>query len=451
MSTKAVSKLQGYKGRALEILSESGASIGDKVRLVLDDGSSITGILMPRYEHADKEHITLKLENGYNIGVRVSRVKSILIVERGEPIGGRRDVEEAKFISGGDVLILGTGGTIASRVDYRTGAVTAVLTPDDLYSLIPELKSIASIDTEVLFNILSENMSPEHWVKIATRVAKAVGEGYKGVVIAHGTDTMHYTASALSFALEDLPIPVVLVGSQRSSDRPSSDAALNLIAAVAVASKASFSGVYVAMHAGLSDDVVAIHRGVKVRKNHTSRRDAFQSINCSPVALVDRNGGIRVISKGLPKRGEPRDLKLRARFSRDAFLLKFFPGLRGEVIDFLVSRGYRALIIEGTGLGHVSRELFPSISGALEKKVFVGMTSQCIWGRVRLTVYDTGRDLLRMGVVPLHDMLPETALVKAMWLLGLGYDYEELVDLMPRNLRGEISERSLIKYDTYGG
>lgn len=413
--------------------------------LTLRDGSKISGVIMPRYEHADPDHITIKLSNGYNVGVRASKVKEVILVKsRGLVTGGVE--EKTRFASGGDVLILGTGGTIASRVDYRTGAVTAVLTPDDLYSLIPELKGITRIDTEILFNILSENMTPEHWSRIATRVAEAVREGYKGVVIAHGTDTMHYTASALSFALEGLPIPVVLVGSQRSSDRPSSDAALNLIAAVSVAAKAGFSGVYVAMHAGVSDDVVALHKGVKVRKNHTSRRDAFQSVNSSPVALIDRRGRIKITSRDLPPRGGAGSFRLRSSFSRKAFLLKFFPGVSGEVIDFLVGNGYKAIVLEGTGLGHVSRELFPSLSRAIENRVFIGMTSQCMWGRVRMTVYDTGRDLLRIGVTPLEDMLPETALVKAMWLLGQGYGYEDVVRLMRKNLRGEISGRNPIEY-----
>ncbi len=422
------------------------ASIGDHLLLKLKGGLEIRGTLMPRYGYADDRHITIKLGNGYNIGILVSRIEGVTVEKRGtfEP----SKPSEASFKSGGEVLILGTGGTIASRIDYRTGAVTSVLTPSELYSSVPELGDIAKLDTEVLFNILSENMTPSRWDEMAKRVGRAVKDGYRGIVIAHGTDTMHYTSAALSFALENLPVPVVLVGAQRSSDRPSSDAATNLLGAVTVAAMADFSGVYIAMHKGLSDDVIAVHSGVKVRKNHTSRRDAFQSVNSRPAALVHLKG-LRII-KNLelpPRRDGHQDFSVKSNFDERAFLVKYFPGMSGEIIDHLVEIGYRAIILEGTGLGHVGKPLHESIGSAIDKGVFIGMTSQCLWGRVRMTVYDTGRDLLRMGVIPLEDILPEVAVVKAMWLLGQGATFEDMVKLMPMNMRGEVSGRSLISYE----
>ncbi|MGC8555655.1 MAG: Glu-tRNA(Gln) amidotransferase subunit GatD, partial [Conexivisphaera sp.] len=310
----------------------------------------------------------------------------------------------------------------------------------------PGLSDLARLDTELLFNILSENMTPDHWSAIAERVGRAVYDGYRGIIITHGTDTMHYTAAALSFSLEGLPVPVVLVGAQRSSDRPSSDASSNLKGAVLAASRGDFSGVYVAMHRNLSDREIAVHLGVRVRKNHTSRRDAFQSVNSKLAAVVDLASMEVRRLMDLPPRGDPGSLRVRPRFDRRAFLLKYFPGMGGDVVDAIVDAGYRAIILEGTGLGHVGRGIHESIRRAVERGVFVGMTSQCIWGSVRMTVYDTGRDLLRIGVVPLGDMLPEVALVKAMWLLGQGAGPEDMRALMPSNMRGEVSERRQIDY-----
>jgi len=440
--------LQGYRGPARRILEGAGMRVGDEVELTLSDGGSIAGVLMPRYEHADCEHITVKLRNGYNAGVAVSRIVGIRMI--GRPSPEPEEVSQPSrppSIPRGDVIIIGTGGTIASRIDYRTGAVTPVFRPEDLYSRVPGLGDIAKVQTDVLFNILSENMTPDHWTAIAERIGRAVSDGYRGIIITHGTDTMHYTAAALSFSLEGLPVPVILVGAQRSSDRPSSDASSNLRAAVLAASRGEFSGVYIAMHRNLSDHEIAIHPGVKVRKNHTSRRDAFQPVNSRLAAVVDlRSMGIEMLAD-LPPRGDPGSLRVRAGFDRRAFLLKYFPGMDGGVIDNLVDRGYRAIILEGTGLGHVGKYVHESIHGAIERGVFVGMTSQCIWGSVRMTVYDTGRDLLKMGVVPLEDMLPEVALVKAMWLLGQGVGPDEMRTLMPSNLRGEISRRRLVEYE----
>lgn len=431
-------KFGGYRGKGRELLGKFNVSVGDQLLIKTED-RSFEGILMPRYEFADEEHIVLKLRNGYNVGIDVSRVRSIKVLERGQPASVKRPVpKEHKPLP--KVKLLGTGGTIASRVDYRTGGVSPAMSAEDLYSLVPELESLVSLSVENLFNVYSENMTPEHWGKIALEVYKSLNSGYEGVVIAHGTDTMHYTAAALSFALENLPKPVILVGAQRSSDRPSSDATTNLIAAVK-ASTSGLPGVFISMHDGLDDDRIAIHRGVRVRKNHTSRRDAFKSIDERPFAMIEKD---ELIIYGDVKRAEG-GFSLKPRFSDKAYLLKFFPNQDPEIIDHLVDKGIKALIIEGTGLGHVSSSMIPHLRRAVEEGVFVGMTSQCIWGNVRMTVYETGRELLRAGVTPLDDMLSEVALVKAMWLLGQGYEGKELVEQMKKNLRGEYVERRSVK------
>ena len=241
--------------------------------------------------------------------------------------------------------------------------------------------------------------------------------------------------------MQNLPIPVVLVGAQRSSDRPSSDAALNLMGAVTFASESDLAGVFVAMHAGTSDDTVAIHIGSRVRKNHTSRRDAFESIDAIPIALV-KGGKIELKSNqfNVTKRSDKTELTLRPSFDARALLLKYYPGLDFRIIDYAVGAGCRAIILEGTGLGHVSNEAFPFLRKAIEAGVMVCMTSQCIWGRVRMTVYDTGRDLLDIGVVPLSDMISETATVKAMWAMANTSDIQSATSLVQENLANEISD-----------
>jgi glutamyl-tRNA(Gln) amidotransferase subunit D len=268
---------------------------------------------------------------------------------------------------------------------------------------------------------------------------QGVAEGVDGVVVTHGTDTMGYTSAALSFALAGVPLPVVLVGAQRSSDRPSSDATLNLIGGVSVAARAPFAGVYVAMHADESDEKVAIHCGTRVRKNHTSRRDAFASIGAPPAAVWGR-GGLESVDGSLPRRGAPA-FSPKFRFERRVRLLKFYPSMPASIIDVAASAGARGVVIEGTGLGHTSSGCVRALSRFVKGGRVAFMTSQCIFGRVDMNVYPTGRDLLRAGVVPLEDMLPETALAKTMWALGNSSTRGEAVRLMTENIAGEITSR----------
>jgi len=434
----------GYRGSSLRMLESFGVSVGDEV-LVRTAQGSFEGTVMPRYEFADEEYIVFKLKTGYNAGIRVDRIASIDVLARGsEPTF--RAPPRPKLVSGlPRILIVGTGGTIASRVDYRTGGVKPALTSEELYYLVPELSSMAEIETDAIFNIYSENMTPLHWSRLAERLGRAVEEGYDGMVVTHGTDTLHYTSAAMTFALRDLPVPVVLVGSQRSSDRPSSDAATNLIGAVTVAGTSPFSGVFVVMHSGLGDDELSVHLGVRVRKNHSSRRDAFESVGIDPVGRI-RRGVLEMDGTGLPSRRKGTGgFVCRPEFSDKVALLKVHPSFEPALLDVLVQRGYRAVIIEGTGLGHVPSSLYPSIRAAVEKGVFIGMTTQTIWGSVRMTVYDTGRDLLSMGVVPLGDMLPEVALAKASWLAGQATPPDKFGTLMATDMAGEMLRRRAVR------
>jgi glutamyl-tRNA(Gln) amidotransferase subunit D len=434
-------RLPGYRGLALKMLLEAGADIGDLIRIAKDN-VVFEGILIPRSEYSDDKHIVIKSKSGYNIGVevtpttRVERVRAEMKPLFAPPPPPEQRAGLPK------VTILSTGGTIASRVDYRTGAVRPVISASDLYSIVPELSDIALIDAEILFSTFSEDLTPKHWSAMARAVADRICRGVDGIVITHGTDTMGYSAAALSFALQKLPVPVVFVGAQRSEDRPSSDAPMNLIGAVYAASRAPFAEVTVAMHETPSDESIIIHRGTKVRKCHTSRRDAFKTVNSKPLAKII-NSEIFILADNYQPRDPERRMILKPEFDERATLIKFYPGMSPKIIDWYVSEGYRGIVLEGTGLGHVRRELFPSIKRAIDSGVIVAMASQCIWGRVNMNVYSNGRDLLAMGVVPLGDMLAETALVKMMWCLAQSRSVDEARDLLITNIANEFSDRTV--------
>jgi glutamyl-tRNA(Gln) amidotransferase subunit D len=431
----------GYKGEALRLLRQIKAEIGDIIR-VTKNGETYEGLLIPRSEYGDEKHIVIKLKSGYNMGIRITPSTRIEKVGVGvKPAFAAPPLPEQKP-NLPKVAIVSTGGTIASRVDYRTGGVRPALSASDLYSVVPELSEIARIEAHILYSLYSENITAKHWAEIANTVAKHIEEGAAGVVIAHGTDTLGYTAAALSFALQNLPVPVVMVASQRSADRPSSDAATNLIGAVKAAAKAPFAEVVVAMHETVSDKAIVFHRGTKVRKCHTSRRDTFQSVNTSPLAKMENEEFLTLV-KDFNKRDSSRRLVLKPNFEEKVALVKFYPGFNPRLIDWYVNENYKGIILEGTGLGHVGNYCFSAVKRAVEKGVLVAMTSQCLWGRVNMNVYNQGRDLLAFGVVPLEDMLPETALVKLMWVFGQTKDIDEAKRLLVTNIAHEISPRRL--------
>jgi glutamyl-tRNA(Gln) amidotransferase subunit D len=436
-------KLPGYRGRTLEALRKTGIEIGDKI-LVQKEGESFEGVLIPRSGFGDDEHLVIKLESGYNIGILITTDTKLCRIGKAAKPAFSKPLLPKQKANLPRVPVLSTGGTIASRVDYRTGGVRPALTANDLYSIVPELSSIARIDSEVLISVFSENISSENWSQISRRIASHIKEGNSGIVVAHGTDTMGYTAAALSFALQNLPVPVVLVGSQRSADRPSSDAATNLVGAVNGAASGPFAEVVVAMHETVSDNTILFHRGTKIRKCHTSRRDAFKSVNACPLAKFEDNT-IKMLTGNYRKRDEKRKVTLRPKFSEKVTLLKFHPSLDPKAVQWFVDDGIRGIVLEGTGLGHVGSNLFSAIKEAVARDVIVAMTSQCVWGRVNMNVYDTGRDLLEIGVIPLEDMLAETALVKMMWVLGQTNNAEEAKRLILTNLAHEISSRTIFE------
>ena len=408
------------------------AEPGDIVE-VEKEGKIYRGMVMPKHAFSGKNIIVLKLENGYNVGIKITKDCSIKIIKKGKK---RKKMRKDIRVSKGKpaISIIGTGGTIASYVDYKTGAVHPATTAEELAFAVPEIFEFCNVEAEILFQKLSENISPKDWQKMARRAAHHLNNG-KGIVIAHGTDTMAYSATALAFMLRNLNAPVVFTGSQRSSDRPSSDAFLNLLSSAKVA-LSDLGEVVVVMHGSISSEACFIHRATKVRKMHSSRRDAFVSINAEPIGVV--RGDVKFY--GNYRRKSEGKVKIKDSLNENVSLLYYYPGMKKEDFEEIVN-GSDGVVIAGTGLGHVKDEIISSIKKLTCQGVPVVMTTQCLWGRVNLNVYATGRKLLKAGVIEGEDMLPEVAWIKLMWVLANEKNIEEA---MKKNIAGEISERRTI-------
>jgi glutamyl-tRNA(Gln) amidotransferase subunit D len=388
---------------------------------------------------------------GYNIGVAYSndsKIKRLGVGTKGIKFP-RKEVTTKRGLP--KVTLIYTGGTIGSKIDYKTGGVHMLIEPAELLYEVPELSEIANIEVRHILSIASEDMSYLEWQRIAKEVERALNGGSRGVVITMGTDTMHYTAAALSFMLHDLNAPVIITGAQRSSDRGSSDAFMNLTCAVQLAAKSDVAEVGICMHLASDDSRCSLIRGTRARKMHTSRRDAFRPINDRPIAIVDRQLNI-IYTNHYNKIIQEMDDKMNAQinFEGKVALVKSYPNSDPEIIDFYVKKGYKGIIIEGTGLGHVPTSTEHSgflwldqIKKAINKGVIVGMTSQCLYGRVNKNVYRNLRLTSRLGVVYCEDMLPETAYIKLGWLLA-NYDVDEAKKILNKNMRGEIKKRSRI-------
>lgn len=375
----------------------------------------------------------MKLDSGYNIGVDTG---SCLFLEHPVLSPARRP-EVTQNTSLPILSIVSTGGTIASRIDYRTGSVTSQFDAADILTAIPELATIANYRTKPIATILSENMTPAIWRELARAVYAEIKAGSSGVIVTHGTDTMAYSAAALSFMI-DTPVPIVFVGSQRSADRPSSDNAMNAVCAAAAA-KSDLGEVAVVMHATTNDDLCAIHRGTRVRKMHTSRRDAFRSIGIESIGTVEYPSRTVTLKDSAIRRGNDK-LALHDKLEEHCGLLQFYPGMSPDLLK--AYQGYKGLVLAGTGLGHVSTTLIPRLRTLIETGTMIVMTSQCMHGRVCDRVYDTGRDLISAGVIEGSDTLPETALVKLMWVLANERDPKKARAMMQTDLKGECTTRS---------
>ena len=430
---------KGYRGEALGTLKNFGAEVWSDVKIKTSTGSFI-GIILPRSETADPNHVVIKLRSGYNVGIAAKHIEAISIEGRRE---AKYKIPEKEFPYDPKkprVKLFGTGGTIASRLDYRTGAVIPAFSPGELYGSVPELGDICNLETEKLYGVFSENMAPEQWRGTAEAIGREIEKGVQGIVIGHGTDTMHHTAAILSFMVQNSPVPIVMVGSQRSSDRPSSDAALNLMHSVKTAAESDIAEVMVCMFGPTSNAYGLLHQGTRVRKMHSSYRSTFRTIGDIPIAMVSREQ-ISPLRQDFRQRRRDRNVVINTAFEEMVSIVYYYPNMRPDIIDSLIDNGYKGIVIAGTGLGHVNKPLYPALKRAQEKNIAVYMTVQTLWGYVQMYVYDTGRDMMELGVVPTANMLPEVAYMKLCWALGQTNDLAKVREIMLTPIAGEITER----------
>src|SRR3989344_2054869 len=449
--------LENYSKDALAAIKKSKAGIGDKLKIT-KKGQAYEGLLMPRSEIGDASAIVIKMDNGYNVGIKYEKGTRV------EKVAGKTPApvkEEVAFEEGKEpikmirfdyakpkVALVSTGGTIASKVDYKTGGVAAMENPEELLMNVPELANIVNVSSIVTpFAKMSEDMDNKDWALIAEAVSKELGKN-DAVIVTHGTDTLHYTAAALPFMLKDLGKPVILVGAQRSPDRGSSDAFMNLVCA-ARAAALDLRGVYICMHGTTNDDYCILTKGTRTRKLHTSRRDAFQHLSEDPVAKVWPDGKVEYLVEHTTRNNSAKT-SADTKFESKIALLKVYPGSDPAVMDWLIGKGYKGFVIEGTGLGHVptkaKQSWIPSIKKAFRKNIPVVVVSPTLQGRVNPNVYSNQRILFyEAGAISGEDMLPETAYVKLGWVLGHAKKFDEVKKWMGTNIAGEITERSEAK------
>ncbi|MBI2541776.1 Glu-tRNA(Gln) amidotransferase subunit GatD [Candidatus Woesearchaeota archaeon] len=419
---------------------------GDTVN-VHTDGQVYEGILMPRPEIFEKNHTIIKLENGYNIGIEDSRINQIELVKKYEK--KKEEKHRLKHKKGlPTVSILSFGGTISSKVDYKTGGVYADYTAEDFVQMLPELENVANLKAEKVMGIMSEDFDPEVWKLMAGRIAKELNDNeVNGVVVTQGTDTLHFSTAAMSFFLRNLNKPVVFTASQRSIDRGSSDAFSNLLCAVHAAAKFDGAAVVTCLHGTSDDSHCILNRGTKVRKMHTSRRDAFRPINELPLAKVFEDGKIEILNKNYNKRSNE-EVAVEDKFETKTALLYVYPGMNPEILDYYREKKYKGIVIAATALGHVPTinpkySLLKKLKELIDNGVPVVIASQTIYGRVHPYVYTNLRKLsVELSCIFAEDMLPETAYIKLGWVLPQAKDIEEAKEMMLTNYAGEITERT---------
>ena len=433
-------RTRGYRGAGKQMLERFEVGVWSEI-LARTEFGEFRGLILPRSETADEKHLVLKLDTGYNVGLCFDRILEIQELSKRE---AHYQIPQKDFPYDAQkprVKLFGTGGTIASRLDYRTGAVIPAFSPGELYASVPELADICNLETEKLYGVFSENMGPEEWIGVARACHAEILKGVDGIIVGHGTDTMHHSAAALAFMLQNPPVPIVMVGSQRSSDRPSSDAALNLMHAAKTAAQSDIAEVTVCMFGPTSDEYGLLHRATRVRKMHSSYRSTFRTVGDRPLAMVS-NSGISVLRNDYHRRtNDAERMTLTPVFDDRVSIVYYYPGMKPDIIDGLIERGYRGIIIAGTGLGHVNKPLYPALERARDAGVAVYMTVQTLWGFTQMYVYETGREIMELGVVPAANMLPEVAYVKLGWALGQTDDPKQVRDVMLTPIAGEITER----------
>jgi len=449
-----------YSEEIQTLLKNKKLKIGDRVK-ILKEGKEFQGFLMPRIEIGDFNSIVIKMDNGYNIGLKYEKGMKIQKSGQGVKLGVIPSKKFTKKPGLPEISLIATGGTIGTHVDYKTGGVFMCRTPEEIVATTPELENIINLKKMLRpFTVASEDMNYKHWQQLAELVAKELNKGARGVIVTHGTDYLHFTSAALSFMLKNLTKPVALVGAQRSPDRGSFDGSMNLVCSSYFTGYSDIGEVAVVMHGTTNDDFCFVHRGTKVRKMHTSRRDAFRSINEIPLARIWPNGKIEITNENYRK-FENKKVVADTKFEPKVALVKSYIGSDPEILDWYVERGFRGIVIEGSGLGHVPTgesgvkmgefdrkfSWIPHIKKAVERGVVIVMTSQTLYGRVHPFVYRNLRLIYEAGGIFGEDMLPEVAYIKLGHVLGHTKDLEKAKQRMLTNFVGEITKR--IEIDTW--
>ncbi len=411
---------------------------GDLLEIVLEEKE-----LHGEFIEYDKESgiLVIKLKSGYDLALPSSHLKDFRVIQKGREKSEKATLESDKGY--GDITLITTGGTISSKIDYETGGVSPSVPPEYYFQLAPDIKKYGNVAIKSLMKILSENMQPSDWIKIANEAHTAIEKGSKGVIVTMGTDTMHFAASAISFMLNPLSVPVVFTGSQRSPDRGSSDAGTNLLMSTATAAKWDGGESVICMHATSNDDYNFILRGNKARKMHTERRDAFRPINSLPLAKVYPDGRIEKTSE---YRGKADSTKINTKLDDNVKLLVSYPSIGGDIIDYYLKNRVSGFVIAGTGFGNLpldDKTVYSALKKADKENVPVVITPQTVYGATNRFVYSTLRELSKLkNVIYVGDMTTETAFIKLMFALGQSKKIDEIRSIMTTNLAGELSERN---------
>jgi len=328
------------------------------------------------------------------------------------------------------ILLLTTGGTIAS-VEGGNG-LKPELTGKELIECIPEASEICKLTSKpVILNgrsdgVDSANIQPENWVEIAkavyTELVFSEAENYDGIVITHGTDTMAYTSAMLSFMITNLDKPVILTGSQKPMSDPFTDAKKNLLDAVRTAVE-GYPGIYIVFGG-------RIIRGTNASKVHTEDDKAFDSINAPLSGRIE--GKAVIMDYPLPP--GTTGAKLDINIVKEVFPLKLTPGIGPDIIDTIVSMGYKGIVIEVFGLGGLPKEYHDTVRNAAEKGVAVVAMTQCRNGKTEFSDYEVGREALKAGVIPVSNMTFEAAVTRLMWVLGHTSEPEKVKEMMQKDL-----------------
>ena len=413
-------------------------NVGQKVKLHTKKGDFECRIL----ESSRSDILLVKLNSGYNIGIREEDILDLKIIKEKEIEEKKKEIKSKKDLP--NIAMVITGGTISSKLDSKTGAVKWLTKPEELLKFYPEILEIANVSKiEVPFMKASEDMDSKDWEIISEVVAKFVNDSkIDGVIVTHGTDFLHYTASALAFSLGNLGKPVVLTYSQRSSDRASSDARLNLICSAKMAIS-DVAEVMLVGHGTNNDDYCLAIPATKARKMHTSRRDTFRPINSRAIAKIYSNK-VEMIGTYNP-RDNKKKVELKNDFSNKVALVKFYPGQDSDILDYYFSKGYKGIVVEVSGLGHVAvgdkNSWITKIKKIIKSGVVVCATPQTLYGKLNPFVYSNGREFEKTGAIFLEDMLPETAFVKLSWILGDSKMKKNVKENMLKNFVREISEK----------